>query len=106
MKGVGIIALILAGVSLCVAVYCQIEIMPNYEIFDRKSDLQEFERVLWRNYADQKFLFGSIALFLGPIAAILGLIAGLKKYKMGWIALVMGLIAFVLGAMQSTHMLS
>lgn len=104
MKGLGITALILAIAAFGVAMYCQIEIMPNYEAFDRKSELQEFERALWRMYADQKFLFGSIALFLGPIAAILGLIVGLKKHKMDWLALGLGLIAFVLGAMQSTHM--
>jgi thiosulfate reductase cytochrome b subunit len=106
MKGLGIVGLILAVVSLGLALYCQLEIVPNYEFFDSKVDLQQFERDLWHSYADQKFLYGSIALFLGPISALIGLIVGLKKNKLGWVVLCLGLIAFVFGALQSTHMFS
>lgn len=103
MKVLGIVSFVLAIVSLAVVMYCQIEIAPNYEAFDKKNNLQEFEKVLWSTYADQKFLLSSVALFVGPIAVFLGLIVGLKKHKIGWIALSLGLISFLLGAIQSTY---
>lgn len=106
MKGLGITAIVLGVVSLGIAIYCQVEIVPNYERYSNIGDLQEFERAMWRTYSEQKFLFGSIALFLGPVAALMGLISALKKYTLGWVALGLGLVAFILGAMQSTHMFS
>ena len=106
MKTIGVIGLILSLISLFVALYCQIEILPNYNALDAQLDLSEMDVMLWRSYADQKFLFGSVALFLGALAAVAGLIAGLKKQKMGWVALCLGLISFLLGAIQSTHMFS
>ena len=106
MKVLNIVGLVIVIVGLGVGVYCQIEIVPNYNYFDVKTDLSDLERELWYSYGDQKFLFGSIALFLGPIGAIIGLITGLKKQTLGWLIFILGLVAFILGAMQSTHMFS
>ena len=80
--------------------------MPGYQALDAQFDRSEMNQILWRSYADQKFLLGSIALFLGAIAAIIGLIVLIKKQKIGWITLILGILSFILGAMQSTHMFS
>ena len=104
MKVLSIIGLMIALIGLGAGIYCQIEIVPNYNYFDVKIELSEMERALWRSYGDQKFIIGSVALFLGPLAMIIGLITGIKKQKIGWIALTLGLVSFVLGAMQSTHL--
>jgi hypothetical protein len=106
MKIIGIIGLTLSLIGVLVGMYCQIEILPNYNALDNQFDLNEIERAIWRDYADQKFVFGSVALFLGAIASVIGLIVGIKKHKIGWIALALGLISFLLGAMQSTHLFS
>ena len=106
MKTIGIIGSILASIGFLVGMYCQIEVMPNYNMFAGRFDLSEMDSMLRRSYSDQKFLFGSIALFLGPLAAVMGLIAGIKKQKLGWIALALGLVSFVFGALQTTHMFS
>jgi hypothetical protein len=106
MKTIGIIGLILSLIGFAVGVYCQIEILPSYNALDAQYDLSEIDRALWRTYGDQKFLFGSIALFLGFLGAVIGLVIVIKKQKIGWIAIGFGLISFVLGAIQSTHMFS
>lgn len=106
MKTLAIIGITLAVIGLIIGGYCQIEIMPNYDALDGRYDLSDLERVMWHEYNDQKFLLGSIAMLLGAIAAIAGIIGGLKKQKLGWIALAIGLISFFLGAAQSTHMFS
>ena len=106
MKTIGIIGFILSLIGLAVGLYCQIEIIPNYNALDGQYDLSKIDRMLWRTYADQKFLFGSIALFLGSIASVIGLIVGVKKQKIGWIILVMSLLSFALGAVQATHIFS
>jgi hypothetical protein len=106
MKTIGIIGLILSLIGFAVGVYCQLEILPSYNALDAQYDLSEIDRALWRTYGDQKFLFGSIALFLGALASVMGLITGIKKQKIGWLILGLGLISFVLGALQSTHMFS
>ena len=106
MKTTGIIGLILSIIGFTVSVYCQIEVLPSYNALDAQYDLTEIDRMLWRSLADQKFLFGSIALFLGALGSMIGLIIGLKKQKLGWLILGLGLISFVLGALQSTHMFS
>lgn len=106
MKTLAIIGLVLALIGLSVGVYCQIAIMPHYYALDAKYDLSGIERDMFYAYSDTKFLLGSIALFIGPLAAILGVIAGIKKQKIGWIALGLALVSFILGAIQSTHMFS
>lgn len=106
MKTIGIIGLILSLIGFAAGIYCQIEILPSYNALDAQYDLTEIDRMLWRSLADQKFLFGSIALFLGALGSMIGLIIGLKKQKLGWLILGLGLISFVLGALQSTHMFS
>lgn len=106
MKTIGIIGVIIATVGFLVGVYCQIEIIPNFESLDAQYDLSELNRSQWRNLADQKFILGSVALFLGFLAAVMGLIIIVKKQKIGWIIIGIGLISFILGAIQSTHMFS
>ena len=100
MKVLSIIALILSLIGLGVGLYCQFQIVPFCDNNDSLSD------VMWMYYHDQKFLLGSIALFVGPVGSLLGLIAGIKKRKLGWIALILGLGSFILGVMQATHMFS
>ena len=100
MKVLSIIALILSLLGLGVGLYCQFQIVPFCDSGDSFAD------PMWRYYHDQKFLLGSIALFVGPVGALLGIISGIKKRKLGWIALILGLGSFVLGAMQATHMFS
>jgi hypothetical protein len=106
MKTIGIIGLVLAITGFFVGLYCQIEIIPNFNALDSQYDLNEMAQAQWRNLADQKFIFGSISLFLGFLAAVSGLIMLIKKQKIGWITIGLGLISFVLGALQSTHMFS
>ncbi len=106
MKVVGIIGVLLGVVGLLVGVYCQLGIIPKFNALDLQYDLNEIDRALWRTLADQKFILGSIALFLGALASIIGLFTKLKKQKIGWIALGIGLASFLLGALQSTHMFS
>lgn len=106
MKVLSIIALVIAIVGLIIGAYCQIEVVPNYNILDGRLDLTDLERSVWHSYHDEKFLLGSIALLLGGVSMIGGLIAGIKKRKIGWIAVGIGLISLLLGAAQSTHMFS
>jgi hypothetical protein len=106
MKTIGIIGLVLAVVGFLVGTYCQLEIFPMFSALDAQHDLTEIDRLHWRELADQKFILGSIALFLGALAAVVGLVLGLKKQKIGWIAIGLGLISFILGASQSTHLFS
>lgn len=106
MKTIAIIGLALGAIGIVLALYCQLEIVPNYNYLDDKYELTSMEQDLWRGYGDQKFLIGSFALLFGGLAAIFGLISGLKKQKMGWIAFAIGLLSFFLGAAQSTHMFS
>lgn len=103
MKTIGVIGLIIGIIGAGIGIYCQIEVVPNYENFANKLDLTEMERMLLWGYADQKFLLGSLALFTGPLAILLGVISGIKKHKIGWIAVAIGLISLLLGLMQSTH---
>jgi hypothetical protein len=102
-KALGIAALVLGFLSLFIALYSQLEIIPVYETIDKKNNLIQFEREMWRNYADKKFLYGSIALFLGTIAGITGLIVGFRKNRMGWFALCLGLITIFLSVIQTTN---
>jgi disulfide bond formation protein DsbB len=109
MKTIGIIGVILSLIGCTIGVYCQITILPNYNVLDAKfiqDGLSEVDKLRWWSLADQKFIFGSVALLLGALGSVVGLIIGLKKQKVGWIALAFGLIAFILGATQSTHMFS
>ncbi|MCB0401341.1 MAG: hypothetical protein KDD41_04610 [Flavobacteriales bacterium] len=106
MKKLAIASLIIAIIGLAVGVYCQIVVMPDYNHLYEKSDLSPFERDMFYAYSDTKFMLGSIALFLGPLAVLPGVIAGIKKQKLGWIAAGAGLVSFLLGAIQSTHMFS
>ncbi len=106
MKVLSIIGALIALVGVSIGIYCQIEVVPNYNALDINFDLDEFQRSMWRSYGDQKFLLGSIALLLGAVSIVLGLIAGIKRQKIGWIAVAIGLVSFLLGAAQSTHMFS
>lgn len=106
MKTIKIIGIILAVVGLLFGMYCQFQIIPSFSALDAQYDLSEIDRALWRSLADKKFVLGSIALFLGALASVIGLMLGLKKQKVGWIVLGIGLISFMLGALQSTHMFS
>ncbi len=104
MKILSIVALAIAVIGLAIGVYCQMEVVPNYDYFFRLTDRSALETMMYRSYGDQKFILGSIALFTGILGVLLGLVTGIKKQKMGWIALLLALVSFVLGAMQSTHM--
>ena len=106
MKVLSIIGVVLALVGVIIGIYCQVEVVPNFNALNMNFDLDEFQISMWRSYGDQKFLLGSIALFLGAASVVLGLIAGIKKQKIGWIAVGIGLVSFLLGATQSTHMFS
>ncbi|MDG1477317.1 MAG: hypothetical protein P8Q14_09230 [Vicingaceae bacterium] len=106
MKIIKIIGIILAVAGLLFGMYCQFQILPSFNALDVQYDLSELDRALWRSLADQKFVLGSIALFLGALGSVIGLIIGLKKEQIGWIVLGLGLVSFVLGAIQSTHMFS
>lgn len=105
MKILSIVGLAIAILGLSAGIYCQVEIVPTYNSFNMTT-MSDLEIPLWRSYGDQKFLFGSIALFAGIIAVIIGLITGIKKQKLGWITLVIGAISLIFGLMQSTHMFS
>jgi hypothetical protein len=106
MKILGIIAVILAIVGVLIGLYCQISIVPACDSLFSGSNNSESEMMLLRGLADKKFLFGSLALFLGPISVVMGLIVGIKKIKIGWLAVVLGIVSFVFGALQATHMFS
>ena len=106
MKILGIIAAVLSVVGVLIGVYNHFEVVPLWESIFNISDRSDMEMSLLSDLSDKKFLFGSLALFLGPIGVLLGLIAGLKKIKIGWLAVVLGAVTFVLGALQSTHMFS
>jgi type IV secretory pathway TrbD component len=103
MKIVSKIGLLIAIIGLIAGVYCQIEIVPTYNHFNTVT-MSDLEIPIWRSYGDQKFMLGSIALFTGILAAVIGLVGGLKKHKVGWVALFVGVFSLVLGLMQSTHM--
>ena len=98
MKIVSIIGLVIAIIGISSGLYCQIEYMPKVD------QAEIFGPELWHSYMEDKFMFGSIALFAGILGVVVGLIAGIKKQMLGWIAVGIGLISFILGAMQSTHM--
>lgn len=106
MKILAITGLVLALIGLSIGIYCQVAIMPHYNYLEAMDNLSGIDRDMFYAYSDTKFLLGSIALFVGPLAAILGIIAGIKKRKTGWIAAGLGLVSFILGAMQSTHIFS
>lgn len=106
MKTIGIIGLILSIVGLFFGLYCQFQIIPSFNALDTQYDLSKIERAKWNSLADLKFLIGSITLFLGALAAVIGLVVGLKKQKIGWVILVLSFISFILGVIQSTHMFS
>lgn len=106
MKTIGIIGLILSIVGLFFGLYCQFQIIPSFNALDTLYDLSKIERAKWNSLADLKFLIGSITLFLGALAAVIGLVVGLKKQKIGWVILVLSFISFILGVIQSTHMFS
>jgi hypothetical protein len=106
MKTIGIIGFIIVNIGFVVGIYCQFQVIPSFNALDVQYNLNELDRALWRSLADQKFLLGSIALFLGALGSVVGFVTGLKKQKMGWAIFVMGLISFILGAIQSTHMFS
>jgi len=103
MKNLSKVGLVIAILGLGAGIYCQLEIVPTYNSFNTAT-MSDIEIPLWRSYGEQKFMFGSIALFAGILAVIIGLITGIKKQKLGWITLVIGGVSFILGAMQSTHM--
>jgi hypothetical protein len=67
-----------------------------------QSDI--FPPEIWHMYMEDKFMYGSIALFAGILGTVIGLVAGIKKQTLGWIAVGIGLVSFFLGALQSTHM--
>jgi len=106
MKTLGIIGLIFAIIGIATGIYCQIEIVPIYETFSDSFELSDLERAIYHDYREQKFVWGSIALFTGVLAVLLGAIAGIKKEKIGWVAVLIGFGAFLFGALQSTHMFS
>jgi len=105
MKTLSKIGLAIAIIGLVVGVYCQIEIVPTYNHFNTAT-MSDFEIPLWRSYGDQKFMLGSVALFAGILAVVIGLIGGFKKQKVGWLALLVGAVSLILGLMQSTHVFS
>ena len=103
MKIFSKIGLIVAILGLGAGIYCQIEIVPTYNHFNIAT-MSDLEIPLWRSYGDQKFMLGSIALFAGALAVVIGLITSVKKQKLGWITLAIGAISLIFGLMQSTHM--
>jgi hypothetical protein len=98
MKIVSIIGLVIAVIGISSGLYCQIEYMPKVD------QAEIFGPELWHSYMEDKFMFGSIALFTGILGLAVGLVAGIKKEKIGWIAVGISLVSFFLGALQSTHM--
>ncbi len=106
MKILGIFALIIALIGAIVGIYCQMEIVPTAEGFGNVFELGEFEKIIYHEYHNQKFVLGSIALFSGILAVLMGIFPAIKKVKIAWMAVMLGLVAFFLGAMQSTHMFS
>lgn len=106
MKVVSIIALVLAAIGLIIGLYCQIEVVPNFNNLDAMSERGGLDNKLWGMYHDQKFVYGSEAMGLGALGILVGLVSGIKKQNIGWVALGIGLVAFLLGAAQSTHIFS
>lgn len=106
MKILGIFGLVIALIGAIVGIYCQLEIVPTAEGFGDVFELDEFERIIYHEYHNQKFVLGSIALFSGILALLIGVFPAIKKVKIAWGAIALGLVAFLLGAMQSTHMFS
>jgi hypothetical protein len=100
MKIVAIIGLVIAIIGISSGIYCQIEYMPKVD------QEQIFGPELYYLYMEDKFMFGSVALFAGIGGVLFGTLAGIKKQKLGWVALLIGLISFFLGALQATHMFS
>ncbi len=84
MKKLSVIGVAIAIIGLLAGVYCQFVIVPAYSVFDieRISDAQIPQ---WRNLGDQIFLMGSIALFLGILAALFDCLPELKSKK--WVGL-------------------
>jgi len=106
MKILGIFALVFALIGAIVGIYCQLEIVPTADGFGDVFELGEFEKIIYHEYKNQKFVLGSIALFSGILAVVIGIYPAIKKVKLAWVAAGIGLIAFFLGAMQSTHLFS
>lgn len=100
MKALSIIGLVIAIIGISFGIYCQIEYMPKVD----QAEL--FGPELYTAYMDDKFMYGSIALFAGIAGFLIGLITGIKKQKLGWAAMLIGLISTILGLLQSTHMFS
>ena len=98
MKVLSIIAIIIALAGLAIALHCQINIIPLLDSTGGDA--------IWRHHHDLKMLFGNIAMIVGFLGAVGGVIAGIKKQKLGWIALVLGLASLVFGLSQATHMFS
>jgi len=99
MKILSIIALLISAGGLTAGIYNQMEFVPLVESDRLFGDLSFY-------YHEQKFFWGSIALFAGIPGVILGVIGGIKKEKIGWIAAAAGFVSLILGLMQSTHMFS
>jgi hypothetical protein len=100
MKILAIIGLIISVIGISSGIYCQIEYMPKVD----QAEL--FGDALYYSYMEDRFMFGSVALFSGITGVLFGAITGVKKEKIGWIAVLIGLVSFFLGALQSTHMFS
>jgi hypothetical protein len=106
MKVVSIIAAVIVAIGLIIGLYCQIEVVPNFNNLDTMSMRGDLNNNLWGMYHNQKFVYGSLAMGLGALGILAGLISGMKKQKLGWIALGIGFFVFFLGAGQSTHIFS
>lgn len=97
---------VIGGLALSVGIYCQLEVMPQVHFLRSIEIRSALENALLYAMEDTQMLYGSISLFGGILALIIGVFVARKNIKFGIIGIIIALSAIVLGLLQATHMFS
>ena len=106
MKIISLIGLIVGSVGLIAGLYCQLEVVPQYDFFIELSERSLLENTYLMRLGDDKMMYGSIALFGGILALLLAFITITKHKSVSLITLLISIVSIILGLMQATHMFS
>lgn len=100
MKILSYLAVLLSVIGIGAGIYCQIEYVPK--LTEEAAEI--FGDTLYYAYSETAFNLGSIALFVGGLGLLAGIMPGIKGQKLGWIAVVLGFVSVIFGLLQATHM--
>ncbi len=94
MKALGIIAIFLGIASLAANGYAVVETLGNYESLNQQISsgqvMTEFDRPLLEEYRDTLAMLAYTGFGAGVVAAIVGILAGVKKFPAGWVGAALG----------------